>query len=88
MSCTGNYPLPMDSGCRVEARLNEPPQVRRNKFRSIKIEGMDAGYIVNIGCQTFAIESKQSLITKLSAYINDPENVEIAWMNEGKLPKK
>lgn len=72
-----------------EPRCSTPPPASSPKsMRSISVEAMDAGFIVRIGCQTFAIESKESLITKLSAYIRDPQNVESAWMTTKKLPKK
>lgn len=91
--CSNSIPAYID--CGSGQRLPRPEELgfkttkrMPDKLKEIKITAMDAGYIVNVGCQTFAIESKQSLITKLSAYINDPDNVEKAWMQDHKLPKK
>jgi hypothetical protein len=89
MSCTTNLSNYMiDDRC--GAKYPVPTEERRKpeKLRDIRIKEIDAGYIVEIGCQTFAIESKGSLISKLSAYINDPKSVEDAWMKDHKLPKK
>jgi len=55
-----------------------------NTIRPINIQQLSYGYIVNIGCQTFAIENAAQLITKLSAYILQPAETEKMW-NEGKL---
>jgi len=39
---------------------------------NINIESLDYGFIVRVGCQTIAIETKKKLIDKLTAYIKDP----------------
>jgi hypothetical protein len=56
----------------------------KNKMRQISIEEMDRGFIVRVGCQTFAISTKSELTTKLLEYINDPDQTEKRW-NDGKL---
>lgn len=66
--------------CEVQ---NEPRQVGilvdANKIRQITIAEVSRGYIVHIGCATFAISTKAELITKLTEYINDPEKTETKW---------
>lgn len=51
---------------------------------SITIEPQSVGYLVRVGCQTFAIESKERLIEKLTAYLIDPQGT-INKHNQGKL---
>lgn len=49
------------------------------KAYSINIEQLDFGYIVRVGCQTFAVESASKVITNLEAYLNDPKGIEKQW---------
>lgn len=53
----------------------------------INIESLNRGFIVRVGCQSFAVSSKQELIKLFTAYILDPVKVETNWMKEGKLPE-
>lgn len=46
---------------------------------TITIEEQDHGYIVRVGCKTFAVESKTKLITKLSIYLGSRKEVEAAY---------
>lgn len=50
-----------------------------SKARQITIEQMDYGYIVRVGCQTFAIESYGKVINNLIDYLKDPEATEMNW---------
>jgi hypothetical protein len=55
-----------------------------NTIRTIQINQINHGYIVQVGCQTFAIESPSNLIAKLAEYINNPAATE-EKLNQGKL---
>ena len=66
--------------CETEVAMPMP----QNK-RQISVEPMDLGYIVRVGCQTFAVETKESLIEKFTKYINDPIGVEKEWMKNRKF---
>jgi hypothetical protein len=66
----------------VPQRIIEPP--RENTIRAISIRQLSHGYIVEVGCQTFAIESASTLIAKLSEYILNPNFTE-SKHREGKL---
>ena len=70
------------------AMLAEPQQERlpvneevrqENKIRQINIEEVNRGYIVRVGCHTFAISTKAELTTKLTEYINEPSKTEKKW---------
>ena len=50
-----------------------------NKIRQINIEELNRGFIVRIGCHTFAISTKAELTTRLIEYINEPSNTEKKW---------
>lgn len=53
--------------------LAEPHYIPK---RRIEIDPLDYGYIVKVGCQTCAIESKSDLIKYLTEYLSDPLKVE------------
>jgi hypothetical protein len=56
----------------------------KRKVRDIKIRQLDHGYVVEIGCQEFAVEYASTLIAKFSEYILSPGETEEKWA-EGKL---
>ena len=49
--------------------------------REITIRPIDHGYIVTVGCQTFAIESLDKLIRNLDIYLKDLL-IEKKWMTK------
>lgn len=78
----------MDSLVDRGAMLAKPQQERvpvneevrqKNKIRQINIEEVNRGYIVRVGCHTFAISTKAELTTKLTEYINEPAKTEKKW---------
>lgn len=54
-----------------------------NTIRPINIEEVNRGYIVRIGCHTFAFSTKAELTTHLVGYINEPEKTEEKWFKGG-----
>lgn len=64
--------------------LDAPTLRPWSHMRSVKIDQVNHGYMVQVGCQTLAIESKERLIEKLIAYINNPQETEEKY-NQGKL---
>lgn len=50
-----------------------------NKIRQINIEEVNRGFIVRVGCHTFAISTKAELTTKLTEYINEADKTEKKW---------
>lgn len=53
-------------------------------MRDISIHELSHGYVVTVGCQSFAIESSTSLVARLAEYINNPAATEQKW-HERKL---
>ena len=49
------------------------------KIKQIQIEQLDLGYIVRVGCQSFAIETSDKLVSALGEYLKDPSGVEKQW---------
>ena len=62
---------------------NEPITVEPSSVlaREIKIKQLNHGYVVNIGCQTFAIESVGKLVSNLEKYLNSPIETETEWLS-------
>jgi hypothetical protein len=58
--------------------------MQQNIIRPLAIRQLNHGYIVEVECQTFAIENTSTLIAKLSEYLLNPATTENKW-NEGKL---
>lgn len=45
----------------------------------INIQSLNYGYLVRVGCQTFAIETTEKLIQAFSAYVRNPEHIQKQW---------
>jgi hypothetical protein len=56
---------------------------RPEKIRNISISGLNFGYVVEIGCQSFAVETPEKLCAKLLEYMKNPQTVEREWFNGG-----
>ena len=52
----------------------------------IFINPLDYGYMIEVGCQRFAIENVETLITKVSAYLRNPQEVITQWNESKTLP--
>ena len=64
--------------------LNATPN--NNNIYDINIKQLSYGYVVNIGCQSFAIENSETLIKGLSNYLKSPSECENIWMKDKRLP--
>lgn len=65
--------------CEAEAAPNT------GKAKEIVIQSLDYGYIVKVGCQTFAVETVDKLTVNLGEYLNNPSGTERKWFKEKKL---
>lgn len=54
------------------------------KGREIHIRPLNRGYVINVGCQTFAIEEKAKLVDLLTQYLENPQETEDLYF-QGKL---
>lgn len=76
MSCRPDDSECCGGGC---CDTTSGPISSQKKACSITIEQLDFGYIVKVGCQTFAVENISKVITYLDAYLNDPQGIEQQW---------
>lgn len=53
---------------------------------TIRIETIANGYLVYIGCKTFAFLNREHLVRALDAYLVDPAKVTADWENNKVLP--
>lgn len=63
--CVAREPQPM-----LNAEISKP------RMREVTISSLDHGFVVRVGCQTVAIQTKEDLIAKLVQYITDPAATE------------
>jgi hypothetical protein len=58
----------------VAADIDERPVQDSNSYiYPINVRALDKGYIVEVGCKSFAITSKTELIGLFSKYIHNPQ---------------
>jgi hypothetical protein len=62
-------------------------QMGHEKAREVRIEQQDLGYIVRVGCQTFCLENLDTVLTMVSEYLCNPNDLEKQW-REGTLKIK
>lgn len=55
------------------------------KIRKVSIEQLDYGYIVQVGCQTVAVETHEKLVANLLKYLENPSKFERNWFKEKSL---
>jgi hypothetical protein len=70
--------------------VDEEPQaydgdVMRNEayssssLREVNIRPLSSGYLVNVGCQSVAVETTETLLKTLGEYLNNPTGFERDW---------
>lgn len=57
------------------------------EMRTINIQPLNRGYILNVGCQSIAVSSKRDLKILLRDYIDNPYQVEQDYYAGKILPK-
>lgn len=70
------------------ACLAEPMPIHsyENLNYRIEINTLNHGYVISVGCQTFAIEERERLISLLAAYLRNPGEVQRDWTENKLLP--
>lgn len=57
------------------------------RIREISIRELNRGFIVKVGCHSFALSTSDELIRLISDYIKSPSETEHKWFN-GELLKR
>lgn len=81
ISCGNVGTISSLGGLSITSTPQEPVRAKQ-----IVINAQNYGYVVNIGCQTFAIEKAEDVVKGIQAYLIDPEATEKLWMKEKTLP--
>lgn len=67
------YDVPASSMGNVESN--------KQKIHSINIEELDYGYILRVGCKSFAFVDKQLMLDYLTKYMDNPQEMENKYYN-------
>lgn len=67
------YDVPASSMGNVESN--------KQKIHSINIEELDYGYILRVGCKSFAFIDKQLMLDYLTKYMDNPYEMENKYYN-------
>jgi len=71
----------------IQPALQETVEVAvPEKMRPINIREVNKGYIIEIGCHTFAFNNVSDFLPQLTKYIKFPQKIEEAWF-KGELFK-
>lgn len=70
----------------MSMEVMDEPMAYGNKY-TVTIDTLNYGYSVRVGCQSFAFETNESLISALATFLKDPYGTERLW-NDGKFLKK
>lgn len=49
--------------------------------RPVSIQPVNHGFVVTVGCQTFAVETVDALLHRLSVYLKNPSEAEAKWLS-------
>ncbi len=82
-----------DRGYLTESAIAEAPEPRNRevcvetvsdstKIRGISIEQLHYGYIVKVGCHSFALEKHETVSAKIAQYLADPAGTEKLWFSQ------
>lgn len=78
-----NYGAPVPTNYATGNHIEQDP-IRENIAREIIIRQLNHGYMVQVGCQSMAIESSTKLLSLFAEYISNPNATEQKY-REGKL---
>lgn len=71
--------IPSDSVCRGD--VDSPRAVVSGNRYGINIETKNYGFVVNIGCQSFAVEKPETVGAIIAKFLANPVEAEKAWYN-------
>lgn len=75
--CESDRPMGLSSCCGGEKCSSDEV----GKIREVSIRQVNYGYVVVVGCHTFAIESVAKLSEMLNTYLLKPNETEKQWYN-------
>lgn len=71
-----------DYGCEEKSYAIAPDSVKTpSKIRDIKLQQLDYGYILSVGCKNIALDSPEKILYALKQYLKDPSGTENKFLN-------
>lgn len=80
------YPTQNDCPTYTTTTTDIPTSTIDVSSYEITIQKLNHGYILKVGCQTFALESYKKVLTILEAYFIDPTTTVNNWLEHKILP--
>lgn len=69
----------MDNVHYGDDRPGQDMQAASSSLREVIIRPLNSGYLVNVGCQSVAVETTETLLKALDEYLNNPLQFERNW---------
>lgn len=68
----------------LEENLNPTESLSNYYFENfeIRVETLEVGYVIAVGCKRFAISNKEILINMLTKYFTSPEELQKQFHNK------
>lgn len=86
-TATGNYSR-AEGAIRYAEESNDVREtVSVGSARDVKIVTLNSGYLVRVGCQSIAVETTETLMTRLAEYLDNPNAFESKWFSNDKRNK-
>lgn len=51
----------------------------------LSIQELDVGYIVRVGCKSFAFSDKETMLLKVNEYLQNPSEIQKRFESTGKI---
>jgi hypothetical protein len=73
---------------RGEVMRDEPmTEGYAQNIHEVKIQALNSGFLVTVGCQRVAVETPDTLLKALKAYYENPSEFQINWFNNKNINK-
>lgn len=77
-----------ETQCIAQSQDYPQPTTSNSELRSINVQPLSRGYVLNVGCQSIAVSNKDSLKQLLNMYIDNPQQTEDDYYAGKILPKE
>lgn len=62
-----------------DVQEEEPACKNDNKIRNFSVRELNFGYVIDVGCHSFAIETPEKLTQLIGEYLTNPKATEKKW---------
>ena len=87
MNYAENQAYPATENARIQdpvtyGGVNTLTPPNENQARHIEIDQLNGGYIIRVGCHSFAFETNTKMLKHLTAYLLNPKETEEKWFKK------